>query len=932
MKKFFTTLLLITLMCNLYAEIAVKSFRKLENDMDARINEPLKDQNGDVCAIIKVVTTQTGFTSFDCGMAGVVKTVQKPSEIWVYVPFGAKRITITHPQLGMIRDYFFPLPIEKATVYEMVLITGRVETTVVDEMTSQWLVINPEPADAMIYLNDQFVKSGMFQSKLKPGTYTYRVEMALYHNEAGTVQITDSKKEINVKLKPAFGYFSVNTQPESGAKVIVDGKTQIKTTPFLSDPLASGIYTVQVVKEMYQPATQKLTVIDGQTTPLNFVLQPNFGEVTINTPADATIYINNQQRSLGPWQGKLNAGIYYLESRRDKYRPDKKELNVVAGNKDTINLQPEPIFGSLDVMTNPSGAKIIIDGKENGTTPNTIYNLPIGDCNVQLVKDSYTTVNKTVIITDGRSTEINETLLSGGLTTQNSITPVNTTTPTEAQSTGRMVNIISNPTNAKIYIDDVLMGQTPFNGTLTVGYHNIRAELGMEKVVKNIIIDPTGGETNFKLTFSQQAFMETTGKLLNADQSNSTTDQMPTLNRTITVSSNPLGVNLYIDGNLVGVTPFSGAVSFGNHNLSIEQNGQKAEKVIAIAQSGGETEFNLSFGQQVITEVGSNLNKTISITSSPSNADIFVDGKLLGKTPAKIQLSYGLHSFIITNGAKKNTQNIDVNSDTSTELYFGLFDCYSEKTISSNPSGAKVLINGEDKGSTPLIYTMLNKQDEVVINQKGYEPYKASILCDTKDFTANLKPDKGKLTRLYLEAGLAFPLIEKNSSTLTTNTPYSGTGTATVTDSLIYSFRIGIVKTTGIYVKLTTNMSFTNVDYTKESLPAEDYYVTTSSTPVFYTSRFGVVGGLMLNVKPIMLFAGAGYGYYNHYTTVSLYKYSDNSLVGNRKYTLGNGNSISGLEVNGGLILYKGFGALSVDFSSIGFKYNEITFGLGIVF
>jgi hypothetical protein len=303
MKRFLTTVLLAALISSLFAEIGVKSFRKLENDMDARINEPLKDQNGDVCAIIKVVTTQTGF-SFDCGITGVMKTIQKPSEIWVYLPYGAKRITITHPQLGQIRDYFFTVPIEKASVYELVLITGRVETTVVDEMTSQWLVINPEPADAMIYLNDQYVKSGMFQSKLKPGTYTYRVELALYHNEAGKIEITDAKKEINVKLKPAFGFFTVNSEPESGAKVIVDGKTQTKTTPFQSEALASGIYTVQVVKEMYQPSTQKLTIIDGQTTPLNFVLQPNFGEVTVNAPTAATIYINNQQKGTGTWQGK----------------------------------------------------------------------------------------------------------------------------------------------------------------------------------------------------------------------------------------------------------------------------------------------------------------------------------------------------------------------------------------------------------------------------------------------------------------------------------------------------------------------------------------------------------------------------------------------------------------------------------------------------
>lgn len=103
-------------------DISVKSFRKLQNDMDARVTAPVLDQNGDVCAIIKVVTTQSGF-SFDCGLVGIVKKVQKPSEIWVYVPFGTKRISISHPQIGILRDYYFQEPLEKATVYELVLVT-----------------------------------------------------------------------------------------------------------------------------------------------------------------------------------------------------------------------------------------------------------------------------------------------------------------------------------------------------------------------------------------------------------------------------------------------------------------------------------------------------------------------------------------------------------------------------------------------------------------------------------------------------------------------------------------------------------------------------------------------------------------------------------------------------------------------------------------
>ena len=96
-------------------QISVKSFRSLPNDMDARQNYPLKDQNGDLCAIVKVVTPEKGF-SFDIGSLGITKTEQRTGEIWVYLPYGARRISIFHDQLGVVRDFLFTEKIEQGYV------------------------------------------------------------------------------------------------------------------------------------------------------------------------------------------------------------------------------------------------------------------------------------------------------------------------------------------------------------------------------------------------------------------------------------------------------------------------------------------------------------------------------------------------------------------------------------------------------------------------------------------------------------------------------------------------------------------------------------------------------------------------------------------------------------------------------------------------
>jgi hypothetical protein len=314
MRKFLTFCLILLNVSPLFAQqLSVKSFRKLPNDLDARVNEPKRDQNGDVCAIIKIVTTQTGF-SFDNGQIGIVKTVQKTAEVWVYVPYGTKRLTISHPNLGILRDYQIPIPIEKATVYELVLISGNVTVLVDETIVSQWLVINAKPTDAMIYINEKFVKNGIYQAKLKPGTYTYRVEAPKYHTEAGKIEITDSKKSLNVILKPAFGYISITSDPEQGAKIVIDGENTDKTTPCDSLKLSSGDHTVQAVKENFQPVAQKVTILDGKASTLKLSLTPNFADVVIQTMQAAEIFIDNESKGTGVWQGRLGTGVYTLEA------------------------------------------------------------------------------------------------------------------------------------------------------------------------------------------------------------------------------------------------------------------------------------------------------------------------------------------------------------------------------------------------------------------------------------------------------------------------------------------------------------------------------------------------------------------------------------------------------------------------------------------
>ncbi len=66
--------------------ISVKSY----DGAASSLNGKRIDQNGEVAALIKVVTTETGFT-FEGGRLGIVDTKQEAGEIWVWVPRASRK-------------------------------------------------------------------------------------------------------------------------------------------------------------------------------------------------------------------------------------------------------------------------------------------------------------------------------------------------------------------------------------------------------------------------------------------------------------------------------------------------------------------------------------------------------------------------------------------------------------------------------------------------------------------------------------------------------------------------------------------------------------------------------------------------------------------------------------------------------------------------
>ena len=278
--------------------ISVSNFKLLDTDLTANTAGTMEmDQNGEAAALIKVVTTKTGFT-FDGGAMGIVKTKQTPGEVWVYIPRGSKKISIKHPQLGVLRDYYFPVAIEAAKTYEMILIAGEVQTVVKQARTSQYIVFQVTPPNAFIELEGEVLATneGTATKMMKFGTYNYRVQAPNYLPEAGNVTIDDpnNKKIVSISLKPNFAKVIINV--DNNAEIWVNGEK--KGEGSWSGNLGAGTYELEAKKQGHRSTITTQDFI-ATSEPQIVKLQsptPILGDADINSsPAMADIYIDGKK-------------------------------------------------------------------------------------------------------------------------------------------------------------------------------------------------------------------------------------------------------------------------------------------------------------------------------------------------------------------------------------------------------------------------------------------------------------------------------------------------------------------------------------------------------------------------------------------------------------------------------------------------------------
>jgi hypothetical protein len=106
------------------------------------------------------------------------------------------------------------------------------------------------------------------------------------------------------------------------------------------------------------------------------------GELVVQSrPIGARVSVDGSERGVTPLTVRLPSGAHVLEVQIGKAEPRVIPLTIQANVQTAqyVELQGATVTGSLEIRSEPSGARIIVDGQPRGTTPATIRDLAAGE-------------------------------------------------------------------------------------------------------------------------------------------------------------------------------------------------------------------------------------------------------------------------------------------------------------------------------------------------------------------------------------------------------------------------------------------------------------------------------------------------------------------------------------------------------------------------
>jgi len=431
-------------------EFVVKSFVLAQNDISA-IQHKRLDVNDEVAAIVKVQTDLSGLF-FDSNLNIVGDIEESPGEYLVYLSPGEKMLHIK--KNGFIPlNYVIPQAIQSGKVYVLILTSKEPVTHNQDlsQKLAEFVIIDSKPQGASIYIDDKFLGFTPMEKPMNEGFYTVSLQLPNYYPYSQKIEVLANKQaKIFAELDPKFGHLEIESEPVSGASIILNGKTLDQKTPCIVEELPSGKYEVGLQKKFYEPAFADILIEEGKTEKINLLMNPAYGILNITTNEKTKIFLDDKYIATGKYLDTITPGLHLISLNQKNHYPETHQVFAANGKTEKLTFELKPITGTLSIVSNPSGANIYVDGLKVGKTPKFVRDLIIGIHQIKLEAADHAPSAFDVLIEENKITEINHSLKSGF-----------------------KVKFAGTPSESEIYLNGDLAGKSPLTLNLKPAKYDI---------------------------------------------------------------------------------------------------------------------------------------------------------------------------------------------------------------------------------------------------------------------------------------------------------------------------------------------------------------------------------------------------------------------------------------------------------------------------
>lgn len=225
-------------------------------------------------------------------------------------------------------------------------------------------------------------------------------------------------RKLEIALTSDSARLTIESEPP-GAAVTINGIGRGET-PCTVERMPTGESEIEVALPAYQPFKQTVKLQAGDSFPIKAILKPIPAKLTVTTtPAGARVYIDDQFRDESPVTlDRIDPGSHRVRVEMPGFDTDTRTVELKQADDRVEEIRLNKNSGLLEIVTEPPGVRVVVDGKERGVTaagalegqsePLAVDFLAAGEHRLQFSRKGYYTSERTVLVEASKSLSIRE--------------------------------------------------------------------------------------------------------------------------------------------------------------------------------------------------------------------------------------------------------------------------------------------------------------------------------------------------------------------------------------------------------------------------------------------------------------------------------------------------------------------------------------------